>query len=183
MKEEREDDMQFEDAENFKSGFDQLSFKQMVLKAYSVAMSEGSKELTRGGVMERIINGVHYQIPRGNQREIFINAVEQLRILVQPMTDKKKDKVGKYFEEYDKAVIELNKKYNKKIEQFNEVYTDDNQAYAVNKNFEKEKSLAHDDIEDWYEQEMAFIYRDKLMVAISYLLNEFNWFDESGYSF
>ena len=80
---EPENNMSFEDSENF-AGSDNLSIKQIVLKQLQKCVEEGSKEMSGGGYRKRIFNNEVLEIFVPNQREVFVNNVKMLWILVLP---------------------------------------------------------------------------------------------------
>ena len=76
------DDIIIEDSENFFSGGGKgIDIKQIVLSKFNKALDEGGKEMSKGGIQRKLINGVWMDIEVPNQREIFMNAVNMLEII------------------------------------------------------------------------------------------------------
>ena len=76
------DSIVVEDSENYSAN--SLGIKEIALEAYRKCFIEGSKEMTKGGISTKIINGKLIKMDMPNQREIFINCVKMLGILLTP---------------------------------------------------------------------------------------------------
>ena len=76
------DSIVVEDSENYSAN--SLGIKEIALEAYRKCFIEGSKEMTKGGISTKIINGKLIKMDMPNQREIFINCVKMFGILLTP---------------------------------------------------------------------------------------------------
>lgn len=173
-------EMDFEDSENYKGSSEGLTIKQIMLKQFQKCLDEGSKEMIGGGVTERIINGVPYFIPRQNQREIFINSVEQMRILAQPEIKKNEKKIKEHLEKFNNADRQLNLEYNRRLKSIKEKYAPGGD-WDGSKQATQNRNLEINDLEEWFETEKVFIYKNYLLTALSFLLNIENYFEEQGF--
>jgi len=158
------DDLGFGDTENFKSGYDQgLSFKQICLEQFRKCIIEGSKEMVRGREKRDNLHNTLIAIP--DQREIFTNSCEALRVLLAPKIMQYNKEFGKMFKEFDDEKVNLIKKYNDVVAEV-----------------KKKNKQVSDSFMEKISQDLVIMYRDKLLVAISCLLNHMNYFDEGGFS-
>lgn len=82
-----QDEFEFEDSESSKSGAG--SFKEILLRQYSKCILEGSKEMTKGGVLKRLIDNKVYEFPVPNQFEIFTNSVGVLKRMLKSQIEAK----------------------------------------------------------------------------------------------
>ena len=163
------DNIEVEDGENF-YGKKGLSKEQIILKALQKCMDEGSKEMTEGGIIKRMINNQVYELAVPNQKEIFINSIRILWTLIFPLILEKYkelcneqlgDFVGNYnnlVEEYDAAKIDLKQKHNYK-----------GNPSALKTDINELKSM--------FEEKKMDLYRQKLEFGILVLEKE-NWFGE-----
>jgi len=174
---EKDLDYQFEDSEGFRSYSDKLTIKQIVMNQLQKCMNEGSKEMDKGGKRITVIDGVPYEIMIPNQREIVINSIEMLLILVAPIVEKNKDVIDEQLKKFNKDLKELITKLNEEKKKLKdeldtkenkEVYTKDYNRYLSN-------------LDDNFQMERIFLYKEKL-TAISFLLNHINYFEEAGFT-
>ncbi len=167
---------EFEDSESYKKGEDKLSVRQIILKQLQKCMTEGSKEMTRGGTVKKIMDGrlIEESIP--NQRELFINSVEMLKIPLlkrfQSYISKKDDnEIKKLFESTESKLKELKEEHSKIRKDI--IYSKNKPAHseAVNNKL----GLIYNE----FEIEKVEIYK-QLLIAITYLLDEEHYFEEES---
>lgn len=172
-----EHDSQFEYADSYKKSGD-VGIREIALEQYRKCVKEGSKEMSQAGVMRRFIDGQVQEIVVPDQKEIFKNSVEMLKITLLPsfMEKENKKKYFKYIDTYEKQKKELKTKMIQESEKMilkPEVkhvnLTDDQKMMLLQSREERLISL--------FEKIELKIYRD-LLQGIALLLHELNWFEE-----
>jgi len=172
--ERRADDNDFsnievEDGENFYSQ-KSLSKEQIILKALQRCMDEGSKEMTEGGVLSRIVGGQEYQIAVPNQKEIFINSIKIFWSLMFPIV------IDKYKTLCEEQIGNFSDKYNKILQEYEEARN----SLRNNHHYKDSPSALRDarqEVKSRFEQKKMDLYREKLDFGIMVLDKE-NWFGE-----
>ena len=76
--------IEVEDGENYSSP-NNLGKEQIVYRALQRCLEEGAKEMSGGGIITRIVDGVEENFPTVNQREIFINSIKMFWSLILPI--------------------------------------------------------------------------------------------------
>ncbi len=166
-----EDQYDVEDGEDsFASTSDSIGIRTIALEQYRRCCIEGSKEMSKGGIKTRVINGVVSKIDIPDQREIFVNCVKQLGLLLTPHLAKKDD----IKEKIDKVEEEINEVYDKYKEQYSKMKEKYQNEGKIDWD-RTEESLQKD-----YYKELIVLYEEKLKM-LSQLLNELNYFSESGF--
>ena len=181
---EPENNMSFEDSENF-AGSDNLSIKQIVLKQLQKCVEEGSKEKRGGGYRKRIFNNEVLEIFVPNQREVFVNNVKMLWILVLPyhaktdiIKESKKDIDRRLEELRDTTDTELNRKYRWTPEQTLHGIIDRRINIERIKNTYALTVQKH--ATNYRERSTVELYHE-LLIAISHLLESLDYFEEAGF--
>lgn len=175
--------IEYEDSENWKGSGEQLSIKEICLRAFSKATMEGSKEMVSAGVDRKLIGGVVYEFPRPNQREIFINSVDMLRIILEPSIIKSRLKES--FEEVDNETLKIDNEYKKKLDDCVKVFGETKISKYGRDDPLKEKvridnyNKTISNINEQFEFVKVTLSK-KLLIVISHLLKEKNYFDEGG---
>ncbi len=102
---------EFEDVENYSgSGGQGLSEKEIILKLFQKSLMEGAKEMSPGGVQKRFINNEVVEFPVPNQREVFINSVDMLRVgLTKRILDMNQKENATTIKKYNEAMGEIDK--------------------------------------------------------------------------
>lgn len=172
--------MQFEDAENIGGRGEGETIQQAVMRQLTYCVKEGSKEMSGGGVKSRILNGERVDYYAPNQREIFINAVEMLWILVIPSYHKNREVIERQIKEIEEELEEI-EKFGKKQLKNNSVRAS---VYGRGNYNATHSSLnmLNSSFQDKYEMQKVAAYRMKL-VAISKLLDHINYFEEGAMVF
>ena len=166
------DDIIVEDSEEFKGGGTPQGIKDIALQQYSRCCVEGSKEMVSGGLSNKVIRGKQVIVDVPNQREIFINCVKMMEVILIPeIAETKKKHIKDDVETVEKKIEETQKQFEKELDDFARQY--------------KEGRLADANItviqNKWDLRSVEF-YRIKLAVFAK-LLKELNYFDEgSAYS-
>ena len=167
---------EFEDSENFKSGDDKLTIKTIILRQVHKCMLEGSKEMTQGGVIKKIVDNklVEQNIP--NQREVFINSVEMLKI---PLLRK----FNKYCKKKDETDIKiLFEATEDELKQLKKYYKDTKTKLMTDRRKTDSITQVNSRLGDLYnnfELRKVDIYK-KFLISCSYLLDEENYFEEES---
>lgn len=176
----------YEDGDDWRGSSEGLGIKEISLRNFSKAMLEGSKEMVGAGVEKKLINGVIYEIPRPNQREVFINSVEMAYVPLRPKLEKSKKK--KMFEDFDNTLKKLDNAFESRIQKLRLEL--DKEKPKVNNHIQEAvkqryNAMIHtynqtfSDYKEDYEIEKVKVYKE-LLIAISFLLNELDYFDEVG---
>ena len=161
-------EVEIEDGSEF--GFSsEAGIKEISLEHFRKCVIEGSKEMTRGGVSEKVINGKRIEVEIPNQREIFINSVKLLHTILLSELFKKKDYL-KEIQGLDSDIIKIEQKCNIEIGKLNK-------GYKTNKSIDYDKNF--DRFSDSMEKQIISTTHKKLMV-LSLLLAHLNYFKEGS---
>ena len=161
--------IEVEDGENF-YGQKNMSKEQIILKALQRCMDEGSKEMTEGGILRRVIDGQVYEVAVPNQKEILINSIKMFWSLIFPLILEKykelcEEQLGDFTETYNELVNE----YTMTQSELRKNYKNKNDLYLLRENINSLKSM--------FEEKKMDLYREKLDFGILVLEKE-NWFGE-----
>lgn len=171
----------FEDAESYKMS-EPLSIKAIVLRQLQKCIDEGSKEMTLGGIQQRMIRGVVYELGVPNQVEIFINSVSMLRTLLTAdmsrHNDTFKDSIQEYQDSIDTAMKEFKDRCAKYNEQMNKI--DDPMIKAT---YQADYNKKMNWTQNVREEKILTVYKDNLLVLLCALLDKINYMDESRGNF
>lgn len=156
------DEIEVEDGENYKGG-DVPSITLIAMEQYRRCMIEGSKEMSRGGQVNKFHKGQMIAVDIPDQREVFINCVKMLEILLIPEIIKK-DKIQQLLKENNVEIVKLK-----------------NNANVVKKKYERRPSikLNMEKLDEEYAPEMVNNFRIRLGV-LGMLLSDLNYFQESS---
>jgi len=165
-------------------GKDKEGYKHIVLNQYKKCCEEGSKEMTSGGVLKRIIDGEVVEIMTVDQIEIFSNSVEMLKNLLLSSIKKFKDK----FETKIKASetkIRMNEtrrkeayqKLNKWFREKSDVVNPEGVSEAEMNH--KSYVMMNKEITKIYNKNVLRTHKE-LLGVLGLLLNHLNYFDELG---
>lgn len=187
MENKPEPSIEYEDTDTWKSG-SELSIKEISLNLFNKAMREGSKEMTKGGIMQRYINGELVELVLPNQREIFINSVQMAYVPLLPHILKCDNvEVKEMFKRVDEEIDRNDEMHYQALATLQSQYTDLNFKRPTpnsrefltvqNRIHDYNNKLAElDELNESRKVQLGF----KLLKAISYLLYESNYFDEAG---
>ena len=154
------DSIVVEDSENYSANA--LGIKDIALEAYRKCFIEGSKEMTKGGVSTKVINGKLIRLDVPNQREIFINCIKMFGVLLTPFL-LTKDKYLNEANAIQNSISDLKKEGHEKYQE----------ARVNHKNVEELKEI--------YELALVNLNCDLLKVY-SKLLDDISYLGEgSGY--
>ena len=173
---DEEGGFEFEDSEGYKKGEDKLSIRQIILKQLQKCMNEGSKEMTKGGTIKKIVDGKVIEEPIPNQREVFINSVEMLVI---PLLKRfrnycnKKDsnEIKTIFKDAESGLKNLKGEHIKVKKEILINKGKANNAMDINNRL----GIIYNE----FELEKLEIYKN-FLIAISYLLDEEHYFEEES---
>lgn len=172
-----EDSIIIEDAENYKAA-ETLGIREIALRQFERCILEGSKELKKGGIQKKLLDGKEVLIEIPNQREIYINSVQQLEIILLPELVKK-EKIKKDVEELNRQISETRLKQHEKMQQLQE-----ENKKAKEKSDERRKFFVEDETfvywNNFYEKEELDLYKEKL-ILLSLLLNDLNYLAEASF--
>lgn len=170
--------IEVEDGEDYR-GAEALGIKIIVLEQYRRCCIEGSKEMRRAGISNKIIKGVVVEVEIPDQREIFINSVKMMEIILAPELLQKKDNVHlKKLEEIDKSIKQLEKSYEEVRKKFEEDFLEKNRRQP--EIFNREKSYTQETrMKDDMFSKLVILFQDKL-ILLSIKLKDLNYFDEES---
>jgi len=163
-----DNDISIEDGEGFKLGAD-FGIQQIGLEQFRRCIAEGSKEMQRGGIQTKIIKGNPVDIEVGNQREIFINSVKMMAIVLEPEFDDE-PKILKEIQKIDVEISNIEYEFSKSFK----ILKMDWQK----KKFDWNKAVS--DLQDQYERSVLTLYHQKLII-LSKLLKNINYYGEGTY--
>lgn len=176
---------EYEDTETWRGG-QELSIKEISLNAFNRAMKEGSKEMTRGGLVKRFVQGEIVEIVLPNQVELFVNATKMAHIPLLPHISKcKDDDIKTRFTLIETQFQNITKNYKEKLEQLDHDYNDlaietshtPKDAAQKQKRWDKYNAHKNQLKENLEEQQLEVAH--SLLKAISYLLHERDYFGEA----
>jgi len=161
--------IEVEDGENF-YGQKNMSKEQIILKSLQRCMDEGSKEMTEGGILRRVIDGKVYEVAVPNQKEIFINSIRMFWSVIFPLVIEKykelcEEQLGNFTERYHSLV----KEYETTQTEIRKDYRNKNNINLLRENINSLKSM--------FEERKMDLYREKLDFGILVIEKE-NWFGE-----
>lgn len=165
-------------------GKDKRGYQSIVLEQYRKCCEEGSKEMTNGGVIKRIIDGEMVEMMSVDQVEIFINSVEMLKNLLIPSINKHDKTVGSRMKTIELEIENNDIKRRKAYHKLNLWYR--NKSTNTNPDGYSEAQSNHTyylqmnkEIKKIYHQNKLRTHK-KLLEALGILLNKINYFDELG---
>lgn len=172
------DDIVFEDPDAMPTG-SANSYKEILLQQLRKATSEGSKEMTKGGLMRRLVNGEVQEFPVPNQVEIFCNSVEMLLILIQPKIKEKKE-YGEWMRKIQNETKERREEIKKQKDEFIRDFNSKTANYQTTYYGYFKNSIQN--FESDIEQE-RIAYCNKVLACVSDLLNSLKYFEEATAEF
>lgn len=175
-------DMSWEDQENYRAG-QGGSIKEIALEALRECQKEGRKEMTRGGIIRRVVNGQVYDFPKPDQIHIFANCVEMLMILLRPYSEQHIDVMKTYYLNFYQGKKDIKViRDSKRRELLQDItpgraFNQSDRAQSVNAQI----TAIDAQLNEWYDQEYLRLHKDMLQ-GLSVLLNRMNYFQEADYS-
>jgi len=153
-----------------------ITAKAIVLTHWKNCIIEGSKEMHRGGVKRRIINGEVIQFNADNQVEIFINHVEMLKRALFPHVEYSQetvDKLNTFESTRQKYIKAYRSKRNKLHKWYNSFSTRKNpDGYSEREiNSEKYRKIKQH-LEEVYHEKMLELYQEQLFPYLTKLMDE-----------
>lgn len=176
------EDVDIEDSEHYLSSTESLEIKQIVLRQLQKTIIEGAKEMDRGGIRERVVNGQVINIIVGNQREVFVNNIDMLWSLILPQVQANKDLIKEHLGNFNKDLKTNQEEYDSTRKQIKKDITTLEQSEKT-KTWKSNYSAILNDMlrrsQDNFELRKLEIYRRKLN-AVNFLLDKLNYFGETG---
>ncbi len=174
-------DMQVFETEGYKAG-SEYGMKIIVYKQLQKCIDEGSKEMTRGGKITRIIDGIPIDIAVPNQREIYINSCEHLKLLIlshiKLHENKIKEfmKVNDFIKLFEGDEIKLKKQCEGDV---NKIYKEHSKySIEVQAKYEHVFNVDIQRVNDIYEEGLVSLYKTQFMRMTPALLSKTNFFGE-----
>ena len=169
------------ETEGYRAG-SEYGLKTIVYKQLQRCIDEGSKEMTSGGIIKRIIDGRVINIAVPNQIEIYINSCIHLKILLLEHIKKNKDiikeltKVDDFIESFDAKEKKLNADFEseteKKYAPYSELSFRNQDKYANIFNVSIQR------IKEKFEVKVIELYKNGFLNIIPYLISKTNFFGE-----
>jgi len=172
------DDISFEDSEQYRA--EQSSFKETVLRQYRKCMEEGSKDMVEDGVVRRVIGGQLIEEPAPDQITVFLNSIEMLKISLLPEIKKNEKIVEPFFNGFEEEMEAISKTRSDKLTKINQHYQNLMDMNPYRKIDVTLMNSQKKEIWDNYERMKIHLYKNKLLVGMSFLLNHLNYFEERG---
>lgn len=176
---QQDEDIDVEDGESYNFGSKAVDYKTLVMRQFQKCCDECNKELTKKGVINRVIHGEVYQFPVPDQSDIIINCIDVLKIILQPKIEKNYDSVKKYFDSFDseyKKLQEYLESSSKDIElKYPAKDTSDAKAYNYTAT---QRNQAISTLDNTYESRLVLLYKNKILLGISFLLDKLNYLSE-----
>ena len=171
-------EIEVEGGEGYQGKTEGLSAKQIILNQLQRCCIEGGKEMAVGGLQKRIIDGKVIEIVVPNQKEIFINSVEMLWILVQPkaLELKEDDERKKEMVMTLNRVQAIKDNFKKKRGNIMEIWKT---KYKRNPDRKESLNIALS-LYDRQEEESKLYDTKNILLLISGLLSKLNYFEEKG---
>lgn len=176
-----QDEIEFEDSETFMGGSSKgATRRDIVLGHFKRCIEAGSKEMSAGGVIKRLIDGEIQEFMVPNNRQIFKNHIMMLHMMMLPDLKRYKDEepIKTHLNAF-KSKEELNKNefikskrtitatYNSKPKGERHNYADWLNKYIKN-------------LEEAHENESLEIHRNELLPALVYIMQLLNYFEEQS---
>ncbi len=174
-------DIETIETEGYKAG-SEFGLKSIIYKQLQRCIDEGSKEMTGGGTITRIIDGRPISIAVPNQREIYINSCEHLKILllkhITDNLDKIEDfiKVKDFVKNFDGEEVKLKKEHMAKIDKAYKEFLA--YSFKVQYKFESMFNVNLQRVNDMFEIRLVDMYKVNFLKIIPYLLAKTNFFGE-----
>jgi len=183
----QDNDIQIEDGDNLNLRPEQRSFKYLIMYQYMKCCIEGSKEMTKGGLVKRTINGEEVIVDVvANRIEVFINSVDMLKTFLLPSLKLAKDRrkfepqLLKVRAELDSAKIERDKRNNKIAHYWRQLSNKKNPETELTQQEqylgEVKKYKAR--VEEAYTEKKLQIYKKRLLPILCNIMAAKNYFDE-----
>ena len=174
---------EYEDIENYGGGSGGGGIKEICLRLFSKACSEGSREWTESGIITRFMNGQSVEVMLPDQREIFINSVQMLHTAVLPKEMRCKDEpIKEMFKGVKEKISKLDKWKSEGMNDLRSEFSKEKmQNLKVDMKNQKVMEYNHTvkDIETTYNHKLTQIHKE-LLNAISCLMDKLNYFEEVG---
>jgi len=175
------DSFEYEDTETWKGRSDEVSIKEIALKLFQKALAEGSKEMTQGGIVKRVVEGQTIEIIAPNQREIFVNSVQAIHCVLVPHIEScRDDDVKTKFQGIDEELKTLEGEFKKKYAELDKANDTRRQARRASERnvWSEQYNQSINELNNDSELAQVVIYKKKLQ-AISYLLFAKKYFEEA----
>jgi predicted RNase H-like nuclease (RuvC/YqgF family) len=142
------------------------SFKDIALNHFKKCIEEGSKEMTHGGIIERVIEGKVVQVAVPDQVEVYANSVKMLVMTLAPyMTLKEHAHYLPKVKELERDLKELKAELNRMTER---VFKQVDGVEPTKRQDSRQVNSA-----------ISILRREnEMFLLMSNLLGDLNWFDE-----
>jgi len=150
------------------------SIRNLVLRQLNKCCQELGKEMDSGGVKNRIIDGLIVQIVMPNQKEIAINSIETLRILLLPEIEKNETILADKFCDFEKENKNIDEWHEMKIKKINEGF--EILPFVLREKYFEERNEKLKTAKDEYENKRLDFYK-RVLTSISFLLDHLNYFE------
>lgn len=164
---------------DFFLGAKQNAQKDLVVEMYRAASKAGAQEMTKGGIVTKIINGRPIQIAMPNTHEQYINSVKMLYRSLKPLIfhGATKDQTRRIFKKADEHEEKTEQTLSDQEENINTKHAGINPNKAASTQLKRTQEIQS--LQQDYEEAIREI-ADLRFEAISWLLQDHNWFTIQG---
>lgn len=175
------DDVQFLDAEAYSPNKDGIDLKEIALRRFISCTNEGSKEMTRGGIVTRIVEGKPVEIAMPDQIQIFIRNVRMLKIILEPEIKKNSKVMKDHIDKFNTRIKQLNEKYQKKLGTIKELIKPPRTANQKQREAQIRNQInqLQYQAKTQYDEELCETYH-QLLESLSFLINHLKYFQQVG---
>jgi len=178
-------DIEVEDVDGMSAPNQKNSFRALAMEQYKRCCTEGSKEMTTGGVMTRTVNGINQEYIVPNQMEIFNNSIDCLKILLFPRIESEGGKYAEDVNQFEKDLKNLDGKFKRLLNKLQSKY--DTVIDSINPEASGQKQQAYEEflrlrqnLMRKYDSRKHLLYKD-LLGTLSLLLGEINYMEEQSF--
>ena len=165
-------------------GKDKTSYKSIVMEQYRKCCEEGSREMSSGGVLKRLIDGEVVEIMALDQIEIYSNCVGTLKSTLVPSINKHKKIIKERMDTVEKKVIENDIKRREAYKRLNGWYRKKSniinpEGVSESQNYYKDYVQMNKQIQKIHQHHKLEIHKE-LFEVLGILLSHMNYLDEVG---
>jgi uncharacterized protein YaaR (DUF327 family) len=182
MDDDAANDIMWEDQENFKSAGSN-SIKDIALESFRRCRDEGSKEMTRGGMIKRVMNGQIIELPKPDQIQIFTNCVEMLMIILRAHAEQHHELMRPYYLRFFKGKRDIESIREIKRKEFSSCVNPGRWTTHTERMMSVQSQINDHEarLNEWYDTQYLRLYKE-MFEGLGLLLNKLNYFQEADYS-
>lgn len=179
-------DVEVEDMTSGVGSKDTHSFKELALRQYEKCCKVMGMEMTRGGLIEREMNGQIIKYYSEDTIALTINNIKTLnKMLVNQIEER--PKFAKLLNRYDNSLTNLKKKYTTELKNINKWYSKLSNVPNPNKEYLSEKEINYSiykkrrkHLKHSLDKQELKIHTDFIFVELTRVMGELNFFEPKG---